>query len=512
MPSKGKDTIFIAGGAVLLLVVWQLLASFAGGGFLLPAPRGVVATFIDLFSRADNWPAVLRSAGRIVRSVLAATALAILFAWLASRWRSLRLMLSPLILVMKSVPIVSFILIALFFMRESLLTSFICGLIVFPLIYGQLLSALLNIDPGLLEMSRVFSFKKMEVIRYIVVPGCREPFLASTSVAVGMAWKAGVAAEVLAFASDTIGRQMHEAKLYLDMERLLAWTLALVLVSFLTEQLLVRLFRFLLTYIGQNLKRPRPHFATRGGSSDRLEGQDLKGLKTRTELLEEGGPPTGELLVCPADGQAIQLRGVLCVEAPPPDEGRPGIVIDRMSKCFGSSYVFSDYNAHLPLDRPLVITGPSGVGKTTLMRLIAGLIRPDSGRIEGVPERGVFVFQDNRLLPQLSARDNIRLVLPAYEEERADRLLESLGLSAVKDQPASTLSGGEKRRLALARALAPESDILYLDEAFRELDEVHEDDALDLLLETARDKPLLIATHDLALIDRLKANVLELRK
>ncbi|NLA82468.1 MAG: ATP-binding cassette domain-containing protein, partial [Clostridiaceae bacterium] len=139
-------------------------------------------------------------------------------------------------------------------------------------------------------------------------------------------------------------------------------------------------------------------------------------------------------------------------------------------------------------------------------------IRPDSGTIEGVPERGVFVFQDNRLLPQLSARDNIRLVLPGYEETRADQLLEALGLTSVSDQAAATLSGGEKRRLALARALAPEPDILYLDEAFRELDEKHESEALALLLDMARDKALVMATHDLTLIDRMKANVLELRK
>ena len=103
-------------------------------------------------------------------------------------------------------------------------------------------------------------------------------------------------------------------------------------------------------------------------------------------------------------------------------------------------------------------------------------------------------------------------MLPDYEEGRADQLLEALDLLTVKDQPASTLSGGEKRRLALARALAPESDILYLDEAFRELDQAHENQAIKFLLETAKGKPILIATHDLSLIDRLKANVLELRK
>ena len=82
----------------------------------------------------------------------------------------------------------------------------------------------------------------------------------------------------------------------------------------------------------------------------------------------------------------------------------------------------------------------------------------------------------------------------------------------MKDQPASTLSGGEMRRLALARALAVESDIFYLDEAFRELDEMHENEALNVLLQVAKGKPIILATHDLSLIDRLNANILELKK
>lgn len=491
--NKRQDIIFSALGVLLILLIWQLTASFGGTGFLLPGPIAVASTFIQLFTQSANWRSVAISAFRIIESVLVAILLAILLSWIASKSRAVRQILSPFVLIMKSVPIVSFILIALFFMGASMLSFFICGLIVFPIVYAQLLSSFLNTDAGLLEMARVFSLKRSEKIRYIIIPGSREVFIASVSVSVGMAWKAGVAAEVLAFSGGTIGRHMHEAKLYLDMERLLSWTLALVLVSFLSEQLLVRLFRFILTRIGQKLPVKR---------------RGVKEVKAREELLTERDTP----LACPVEGQAIMIRGVLCVKKPYDDEAVPSIVIDGISKCFGSSYVFSEYSATIPLDRPLAVIGPSGVGKTTLMRMIAGLIRPDSGVIDGVPSRGVFVFQDNRLLGQMSARDNVRLVLPGYDGERADELLLSLDLMSVKDQPAVTLSGGEKRRLSLARALAPESDILYLDEAFRELDEAHEGEALSLLLDKAGEKPVIFATHDLSLIERMNANILELRK
>ena len=118
----------------------------------------------------------------------------------------------------------------------------------------------------------------------------------------------------------------------------------------------------------------------------------------------------------------------------------------------------------------------------------------------------------SRLLPQLSARDNVRVVLPGYDGDVADRLLRELDLSSVKDQQASTLSGGEQRRLALARALAPESDILYLDEAFRELDEKNETTAIELIRQVAQEKPILLASHDHGLVERLNASVVMISK
>lgn len=494
---------------MLLLLLWQLISSIGATGFLLPPPGRVIRVFFNTFQSGESWLSVLTSAQRIVISVLLAIFLAVIIAWFAARYRTLRLLLAPTVLVLKAVPIVSFILIALFFMGDTLLTAFICGTIVFPMVYTQLTSSLLNTDRGLLEMGRVFSLNRRETIRYIVVPESKESFLASVSVSVGMAWKAGVAAEVLAYSSGTIGRQMHQARLYLDMESLLAWTLVLVLAAFVSEHLILLVFRLILTDIGEKLPAESKRTKAYGKVSSRE-------IKTRTELLAEQGAVSEDSFaegesVCPAPEQAVFIKGVLLAEEDQ-KEDIPTIEIENLNKCFDGTYIFSDFNVSIPLNRPLVLTGSSGAGKTTLMRLIAGLTELDSGTISGVPERGVFVFQDNRLLPQLSARDNVRLVLPGYEEGRADNLLDKLDLSAVKNNKAATLSGGEQRRLSLARALAPESDILYLDEAFRELDEKHEDEALQLMIELARNKAVILATHDLSFIDSLKANVIELKK
>lgn len=500
----------LAAGAFLLLLLWQLISSFGETSFLFPPPSQVITVFFAMLLSGNSWLAILTSTQRIVLSVVLAIFLAVIVSWLAAKHRSLRLLLAPLVLVLKAVPVVSFILIALFFMKDALLTSFICGTIVFPLVYTQLLSAYLGVDKDLLEMGRVFSLSKSEIIRYIVVPSCRETFLASVSVAVGMAWKAGVAAEVIAYANGTIGRQMHQAKLYLDMEGLLAWTLVLVLAAFISEHILLLVFRIVLTNIAERLPadgKPTKAFAKTISREVKTRSELLKGTK-----ITNAASSAEDQAICPFAEQAVIILGELLAKEDNNGKVVPTIEIKNLCKCFEDSHVFNDLNISIPLNHPLVLIGSSGAGKTTLMRLIAGLTEPDSGTIEGVPERGVFVFQDNRLLPQLSVRDNIRLVLPCYDGDRADHLLDKLGLSSVRNQKAATLSGGEKRRLALARALAPESEILYLDEAFRELDEKHESKALQLMTELSKDKIVILATHDLTYIDRLQANVIELKK
>ncbi len=476
--SKKRKTIYTVAGALLLILLWQLLSVLGGTGFLLPSPYRVLKTIFKLLALGESWLTVARSTSGIVISILVATSAAILLAWSAAHCERLRFLMVPVVQVMKVVPIVSFILIAMFFMGTRILTSFIAGLVVFPMIYNHLLSAFLNVDEGLLEMARTFSMKKRDVVRYIIIPQSREEFLAASSVAIGMAWKAGVAAEVLAFSKDTIGRRIYDAKLYLDMERLLAWTVVLVAAAFVVEKVLVTLYRLALVRIGGTLPKSR---VVRQGE----ETHDNRPLMT------------------PTDGATVaQVAG-----------SRENVISIRgLYKKFDRSVVFEDFSANLRLDRPVLFVGASGSGKTTLLRIIAGLDRQDSGTIAGVPERGVFVFQDNRLLPQLSARDNIRVVLPGYCGNVADRLLEKLDLVSVKDQPASTLSGGEQRRLALARALAPASDILYLDEAFRELDENSEAKAIELVRQVAREKPILLASHDHDLIERLNASVVTIAK
>ena len=143
------------------------------------------------------------------------------------------------------------------------------------------------------------------------------------------------------------------------------------------------------------------------------------------------------------------------------------------------------------------IMAPSGAGKTTLLRILMGLEQPDSGSVRlPSPCRVAAVFQEDRLLEQLDAAGNLRFVLgSSYDAARAEALLARLGLD-VGGKPVGDYSGGMKRRLALARALLADADLLVLDEPFTGLDGENRTRALDCIREAAETKCVLLVTHD----------------
>lgn len=174
------------------------------------------------------------------------------------------------------------------------------------------------------------------------------------------------------------------------------------------------------------------------------------------------------------------------------------ILIEHISKSYGETVVFRDFSARLPLGETSVITGVSGSGKTTLLRLILRLEMPDEGAITGVPARRAAVFQEDRLCPQLTALENVLLIAGRKREREARDMLARLGLGKILAVPAAELSGGMRRRCALARALCAKFDLLALDEPFKGLDEANRRAAMDAVHALLGDKTVLLVTHDAA--------------
>lgn len=184
------------------------------------------------------------------------------------------------------------------------------------------------------------------------------------------------------------------------------------------------------------------------------------------------------------------------------------ICLDKVSFSYGKTAVLDNVTWRLP-DRGVVcLWGASGCGKTTVLRLLAGLEKPIGGQISGV-EKVAMVFQEDRLLPWRTALENVTLT--GADEATARATLRALGLNDAEMLAyPEHLSGGQQRRVALARALTAESDLLLLDEPFNGLDEGTWQDVVPLIREVAETRPVVLVTHIREQVQALNATVIHL--
>ena len=219
------------GAAVFWLLVWQLLAMTVGQPILLASPVETLARLIELIPTAGFWRSILFTLGHILAGFLLASVTGMGLALLAGRFEGIADLLSPLLSAMRSVPVASFVIAALIWIPSRRLSILIAFVIVLPVIYAGTLDGLRQIDPALREMARVFRMSRLNRLRYIALPAALPSIASSLSVAIGLAWKSGVAAEVIGIPGGSIGEKLYKAKVYLATPDLFAWTLVIVLVS-----------------------------------------------------------------------------------------------------------------------------------------------------------------------------------------------------------------------------------------------------------------------------------------
>ncbi|MEG1835095.1 MAG: ATP-binding cassette domain-containing protein [Oscillospiraceae bacterium] len=179
------------------------------------------------------------------------------------------------------------------------------------------------------------------------------------------------------------------------------------------------------------------------------------------------------------------------------------IKIENLNKSYKEKIVIKDFSLTLKIDKTIAVMGESGCGKTTLLRLIAGIEKPDSGKITKHPTKISFMFQEDRLLPWLNAFENVKLV---GSEDTAKKYLSLLGLENDFNTKPNELSGGMQRRVALARALNFSSDLIILDEPFKGIDESLKDKLIDVIKSEKRD--IILVTHNKSDAKKLTDNIL----
>lgn len=232
----GKKRIIRILAAAFWILIWQIASIWLKQEILLASPVSVIKRLGELVFTADFWLSAGFSFVRIVLGFLLGLAAGILLAVISCAFAAAAVLFDPLITVIKSTPVASFIILCLIWIPSRNLSVFISFLMVLPVVYTNILEGIRQTDRQLLEMADVFSVSWGRRILYIYVSQVMPYFLTGCRLSLGLCWKAGVAAEVIGVPSGSMGEKLYHAKIYLNTPDLFAWTIVIILISFLFEK------------------------------------------------------------------------------------------------------------------------------------------------------------------------------------------------------------------------------------------------------------------------------------
>ena len=242
MTGTGSKQFFRRAGAVVFwLAVWQCAAMAIGQEVFLVSPVQALRTLLELLPQAAFWRRVGFSSGRILLGFgLGALSSAVL-AVAAEKWEWVDALLAPVMQLVKATPVASFIILALVWVRGASLSVLISFLMVLPVLYGAVRTGIRSVDPQLREMAQVFRLPLSRRLRAVWLPAVLPAFRQGCSVALGICWKSGVAAEVIGLPNGSIGDALYRAKITLSTGELFAWTFVIILLSAGFEKLFLAL-------------------------------------------------------------------------------------------------------------------------------------------------------------------------------------------------------------------------------------------------------------------------------
>lgn len=461
---------------IVAILLWQLLAMKLDQKLLLATPVDVAKTLGVLVKSQEFYSAIAYSMGRILIGLLIGAAVGIACALLAGRWHFMEVFFWPYFSAMKATPVASVVILCLVWLSSRRLSVFIVFLVVTPVIYTNILAGIKNLDLKMKDMARVFGINGLRRLLYVYLPELKTYIIAAFTLATGMAFKAGIAAEVIGTPGGSVGKMLYNAKVYLETPELFAWTLVIIVLSVVVEQVILKLVKWMFAWLQRHVVGGRVCKENRcNGHHNEIKGDGVD-----------------------ASGAAIDLSNVCFSYNKGVDED-----------------LINDLSLHIPAGDRVCIMAPSGTGKTTLLNLITGGLKPDSGSVsfEVDTSDGVnisMVFQEDRLCSEYTAAYNIALGLKrgCRKTDLIQSHLEQLGMGENIFTDVKELSGGMKRRVAIVRAVMSPSRVLILDEPFASLDEELKDRTAEYITANLNGRTLVVVSHDEKDADRLNARIL----
>lgn len=240
---QNKDRLDKALAVIFALLVWQTAAVAVDQSILLVSPIDVALRMTTIWQLNGFASSIWFSFYHIAGGFLLALVSGILLAALSGRFKWVETALWPFMITVKTVPVASFVVICLIWLSAQNLSVFISFLIVLPVVYGNVLQGIKSEDKKMLEVAEAFRMPVLRRILYIHMPQLKPFILSACATALGMSWKAGIAAEIIGTPDGSIGKQLYYAKIYLDTDDLLCWTVIIVIVSVAFEKLFMLALR-----------------------------------------------------------------------------------------------------------------------------------------------------------------------------------------------------------------------------------------------------------------------------
>lgn len=460
---------------LLWLILWQVISALVKNPIFLPGPLSVCKELGYMLGDKGFYASVLASLVRILAGFFCAFVFAYALALLSGKIFWMKELLSPFITLCKTVPVASVVVLLIIWFGSDMLAFYITFMVVFPNIYIHVLEGFTAAPEDMLEMAEVFQLSGLKKYKYIYREAIWPHLESALKFSVGMSFKSGVAAEVIGLTDGSIGEGLYFDKIYLNTAGVFAWTFVIILLSFAAEKIILRLMRRLF------FPGAEKYSVYRGKNNEKRNGYT-----------------------------AVELQ--------------------KINKCFHEKCLFHDLSYRFETEKTYGIMGESGCGKTTLLRILAGLTQLDSGRVCYAGEESHYhenisrqerqskhksvsmQFQEDRLCEQYSAIENILLTYRFSRDEIKDisKMAEEVLGKEWAHRPVKELSGGMKRRVSFLRAVCYKSPLLLLDEPFTGLDHGTKAKMLTLLEQYSENRIVIVATHDETEVCRLEGRILRL--